>query len=533
MRWAWCFTRCSPANCPANASSRRRTKVQIDVRLDEVVLRALEKKPELRYQQASVLKTEVETIATTPEPGSSRREEAQTESEKPRADWKSASLSDIRAVREVGGFLRRIFLGVAFGLAALLLALIGYGLYAPMHHAQSNLVKSDYIGQASFPQGDSIEINSVERTPERMFVKGHYNLVSHDKAELALYITSTNENVPEGASQRVEISKGSGDFELIHSHLVPGWPHVSMYADGGSFAALYFGTRSEALEESKLPKGYSLATTDASQLTQQGWQLWQAQKLVEAAAKFQRAVELTPDNTNAWNGLGWALFNSGKAGEAEKAFQKAVSLDSNHPAALNGLGQICLSQRKYDQAETYLLKAAPKAPAAWYGLTRLYLLEGKFDQAEKWAQQLVDSGQADELAHQMLKAAQEKYLSEGLRFRIEPPAAAGGGSSTIPEQAALSAVYSWLSLMDGGDYARSWKAAADSFHKAVTQAEWMTKSKDVRQPLGEVLSRKVSTTEQTTNLARHAGRLLFCGHVQHRVCQIQPGNGNGHLFLGE
>ena len=41
-------------------------KVQIDVRLDEVVLRALEKKPELRFQQASDIKTVVETIATTP-----------------------------------------------------------------------------------------------------------------------------------------------------------------------------------------------------------------------------------------------------------------------------------------------------------------------------------------------------------------------------------------------------------------------------------------------------------------------------------
>ena len=47
-------------------------KVHIDVRLDEVVLRALEKDPELRYQQASVLKTQVETIASTPPGGTER-----------------------------------------------------------------------------------------------------------------------------------------------------------------------------------------------------------------------------------------------------------------------------------------------------------------------------------------------------------------------------------------------------------------------------------------------------------------------------
>jgi len=38
-------------------------KVQIDVRLDDVVLRALEKEPRRRYQQASEVKTAVETIA--------------------------------------------------------------------------------------------------------------------------------------------------------------------------------------------------------------------------------------------------------------------------------------------------------------------------------------------------------------------------------------------------------------------------------------------------------------------------------------
>jgi serine/threonine protein kinase len=53
-------------------------KVSIDVRLDEIVLRALEQKPELRYQQASVLKTQVETIASTT-PGSRERESAPVE----------------------------------------------------------------------------------------------------------------------------------------------------------------------------------------------------------------------------------------------------------------------------------------------------------------------------------------------------------------------------------------------------------------------------------------------------------------------
>ena len=51
------------AHRPFRSASK---KVQIDVRLDEVVLRALEKEPNLRYQQASEMKTRVETIATTP-----------------------------------------------------------------------------------------------------------------------------------------------------------------------------------------------------------------------------------------------------------------------------------------------------------------------------------------------------------------------------------------------------------------------------------------------------------------------------------
>ncbi|MCG8649158.1 MAG: serine/threonine protein kinase, partial [Pirellulales bacterium] len=43
-------------------------KVKIDVRLDEVVLRTLEKEPQRRYQHASQIKSDVQTIASTDNP---------------------------------------------------------------------------------------------------------------------------------------------------------------------------------------------------------------------------------------------------------------------------------------------------------------------------------------------------------------------------------------------------------------------------------------------------------------------------------
>ena len=58
---------------PADKLQPPSRKVQIDVRLDEIVLRALEKTPELRYQTAAELRTHVETMVGTSPPGSGNR----------------------------------------------------------------------------------------------------------------------------------------------------------------------------------------------------------------------------------------------------------------------------------------------------------------------------------------------------------------------------------------------------------------------------------------------------------------------------
>jgi predicted Ser/Thr protein kinase len=337
-------------------------KVQIDVRLDEVVLHALEKEPDRRYQQASQVKTAVETIVTTPPGGGSvdlkgpaptaiQIEAIRNQLKIPGRGLMAAGILQLlfalgllvfampAIAREGGGlpgyaavgfgavvctlFAAIVLLGAARMMklrnypfcvvAGIVAALAGPGailglpfgvwaivvlnrrevsaafeanrhdrnsrpkrfgfawkfvafifvlilsyvlsrtVFSHLITGQVHPARSDYIGQTWFPLGDSIEITSVERTKNEMTVKGNYNLVSHDRALLALYITSTHRSTtPIDAKQQMRVAKGRGDFELTHSRLVPGLPHVSMYgADGHPFATVYFGTKNEALEASK------------------------------------------------------------------------------------------------------------------------------------------------------------------------------------------------------------------------------------------------------------------------------------------
>ncbi len=228
-------------------------KVQIDVRLDEIVLRALEKKPELRFQQASVFKTQLETIAETPPPNKTV----------PPLLNKSDTFLRWFAVTTLAMIVVLFVIAVLGLIAAVAIPnFIKAREHAQALHqqqmeaaTQAEASTNFYIGQRWFPQGDSIEIISVKRSESQMMIKGHYNLASADEASLWLNITATNDDeVPNQTEppQSVHISKGRGDFELSRSHLVPGLPHVSMYDNHHSFAGIYFGTKDEAEEETHL-----------------------------------------------------------------------------------------------------------------------------------------------------------------------------------------------------------------------------------------------------------------------------------------
>lgn len=115
-------------------------KVQVDVRLDEVVLHALEKEPERRYQQASQVKTDVETIGRTP----------------PSADVGPKKMAELRRHLLVkAGCL-------AFAALCLLIATISFAASDQALPAVLSLVATVFFGIAAYRHFSGAQRGSVE-----------------------------------------------------------------------------------------------------------------------------------------------------------------------------------------------------------------------------------------------------------------------------------------------------------------------------------------------------------------------------------
>jgi len=69
-----------------------------------------------------------------------------------------------------------------------------------------------------------------------------------------------------------------------------------------------------------------------------------------------------------------------------------------------------------------------------------------------------------------------------------------------PEDAAQAAAESWLKLVDAGQFGESWEGAAAFFRGAVTREHWVQTAGGVRGPLGELVSRKVTSRHYTEQL---------------------------------
>jgi hypothetical protein len=84
---------------------------------------------------------------------------------------------------------------------------------------------------------------------------------------------------------------------------------------------------------------------------------------------------------------------------------------------------------------------------------------------------------------------------------VSPPGAgAGEEGSTASEAAARTAAETWLSLVDDGKYAQSWREAATLFKNAIDGPSWEKALNAARAPLGALRSRTPRTSKYATSL---------------------------------
>jgi len=72
--------------------------------------------------------------------------------------------------------------------------------------------------------------------------------------------------------------------------------------------------------------------------------------------------------------------------------------------------------------------------------------------------------------------------------------------ATVQKSAAQKSAEQWLALVDAGNYAGSWKTAAGHFQAAVPQDQWEHTIAAVREPLGNLVSRKLKSAHYAKSL---------------------------------
>jgi len=154
---------------------------------------------------------------------------------------------------------------------------------------------------------------------------------------------------------------------------------------------------------------------ESEEYAAEGWKLWQQRKFAEAERMFERAVQLDPTNTNAWNGLGWSRFNQGKPLAAKVSFEKCVALEPKHAAALNGLGWIAKNEGKTEVAIACwekAIEAVPSATAALNGLASTYMELQQYEKAMKYYQKWLELDPQNRFAQAGLKKAKAALSGE-------------------------------------------------------------------------------------------------------------------------
>jgi len=141
------------------------------------------------------------------------------------------------------------------------------------------------------------------------------------------------------------------------------------------------GLTDEALKY--LALALSLDPNHYRSLNLRGLALLMRGSLTEAAASFEKCVQLAPAFSDGYNNLGTVLQEKSDAAGAEAAFRRAFEIDANYNASFN-LAKILYQQGKLDEALDYVQRSIRKFPRSLLADNLQGLIlesQNKFDEA--------------------------------------------------------------------------------------------------------------------------------------------------------
>ena len=102
-----------------------------------------------------------------------------------------------------------------------------------------------------------------------------------------------------------------------------------------------------------------------------------------AAARFEDAAKLSPDDADVLVDLGSALYWSKRYDEAQQRFTAALKTRPDHRGALEGLALVAATERRYPQAREHLLRLLELSPDSGVTWLRYGDIEHKLGNADK------------------------------------------------------------------------------------------------------------------------------------------------------
>ncbi|MEM1058205.1 MAG: tetratricopeptide repeat protein [Verrucomicrobiota bacterium] len=129
-----------------------------------------------------------------------------------------------------------------------------------------------------------------------------------------------------------------------------------------------------------------------SAATQLGQECFALRQYTWAAAAFQHAANLLPDEMVSWFNLGLALQNLGELNEAMEVYERADQIEPGHPKVWCNMSALYFQSDRLDQAEDAArksLQADPDYARSWDNLASALGAQGQLADAEEAARRAV------------------------------------------------------------------------------------------------------------------------------------------------